>query len=149
MCQATQIFTVRLQESYKRFVKTWICKDLESRIPTPKRSTNLNPYCFEKIRFMDLIRDQESSHFSKTQPVFTNPTNPYNSLVQWHKTIKIPKSLQFQTGRSANPDLQIQASNYPFRGFLWGKKVKMFCFILICTDWCTNHATLIYSDNDL
>jgi hypothetical protein len=48
-------------------------------IMNPKKFANPNPYCFEKIRFVDLIRDHKSSQFVKIQPLFMNPTNPRKS----------------------------------------------------------------------
>ena len=50
-----------------------------------KKFANPNPYSYEKIWFVDLFRDHESSKFSKIQPVFTNLTNPHESLVLRNK----------------------------------------------------------------
>ncbi len=113
-----------MRESYKRFVKTWICFANPwicfvswPRILTPKRFVL---YCdwriwlhrFEypdsqvrslKIQIVDSISDlnfQRFDLFSRIQQILTNPDK--------FSTIAQNKSLQIQAGRLANPDSRIQ-----------------------------------------
>jgi hypothetical protein len=79
---------VRLRDSYKRFVKTWI-RFANPWIRTVSWITNPDFKRFVSYRgsriltLKDSFRivSHKSSQFSKIHPFFTNPTNPYESLV--------------------------------------------------------------------
>jgi hypothetical protein len=128
--QSKKLWRLRLRDSYQgivypwiRLTNPWICIISWSRIRTPKKFANLNPYCFEKIGLWIWF-------------VITDPAN-FKNLTRFHKsnvflqifsTVAQNKSLKIWICDSPNPyesgfvDSQNQTSNYPFCGFVSKKK---------------------------
>ncbi len=121
---------VRLRDSYKRFVKTWICFanpwiSTVSWITNPdfkrfvsyreSRIQSIFKRFVSRIHFADSFRDA----FSKDSTNLTNPTNPHESLVlQTYESIRI---LYFRIRESS------QFSKDSFRGFVsWIRFVTQF-----------------------
>ncbi len=73
-----------MQESYKRFVKTWIRFDLWTTNPDLKRFVLVYRPRIRISKGLYRIVDHKSSQFSKGS---TNPTNPHESLVLYTKRI--------------------------------------------------------------
>jgi hypothetical protein len=112
-----------MQESYKRFVNSWIhfanpwiCTVSWSQILNPKRfdscltkwiqicfiSWITNPYCLQKIWFVDLIRRLIFKRFDLFSWIQQILTNPDESLVHRH-TLNKPKSIRILSFGFANP----------------------------------------------
>ena len=103
---------IRMRESLKRFVQTWICFIWWSRILTTKRFVSFcdwrTDFIDSQIWFLNSNCGLDSwLELPKIRPVFTNPTNPHES---WRilSTIAQNESLQIQAGRLVNPDSQIR-----------------------------------------
>ncbi len=103
------------------FANPWICINSLSWILTPKRfdscltiqirigfvSCITNPYCFQKIRFVDSICTlifKRFNLFSWIQQILMNPDESWRilSTIAWNKSVRI------QAGGLMNPDLRIR-----------------------------------------
>ncbi len=78
---------LRMRDSYKRFVKTWIRFDSQVTNPDLKRFVSYRGSRILTLKDSFRIVITNPVNFRKIQPVFTNPTNPYQSLVLWHLRI--------------------------------------------------------------
>jgi hypothetical protein len=76
---------LRMRESYKRFIKTWISIDSKVTNPDLKRFDSYRRSQIQISKGLYRIVDHKSSQFSKGSTNPTNPTNLHKSLVLYTK----------------------------------------------------------------